>query len=177
MKYKNVKNKEVLIKFKETENAKELDELLYNFEKNINNINQEYFLKESENPFIYFLEFPKPEELIKKIGTNEKYSIIPVTCSYTNINHVTSTILRKIKNKVNIDDTFDLNCYLNTYCLSHSEQEIKQSLTENLKNIVKIKQTKNNPDWTFDIYIVGDITGINITRSTKNRNKYSHYMN
>ena len=176
MKYKNSKNKEILIKFNPTENAKELDEKLYNFEKEINNINKEYFLKESENPFIYFLEYPKPEELIKQIGINKDYSAIPVTCSYSNINHVTSTILRKIKNKANIQDTFNLNCYLNTYCLSHTEEEIKNQLTENLKNIAKIKETGIDPDWTFDVYIVGDITGINISRSTKNRNKFSYYM-
>lgn len=47
---------ELLIKFNETENAKQLDEMIYQFEKNINNKKEDYFLKESENPYIFFLE-------------------------------------------------------------------------------------------------------------------------
>ena len=58
---------ELLIKFNETENAKQLDEMIYQFEKNINNKKEDYFLKESENPYIFFLEYPKPQELIKEI--------------------------------------------------------------------------------------------------------------
>ena len=57
MKYKKQNNKEILIKFKQTENPKELDEMLYQFEKELNEVNGNYFLKESESPFIYFLDF------------------------------------------------------------------------------------------------------------------------
>ena len=46
MKYKKQNNKEILIKFKQTENPKELDEMLYQFEKELNEVNGNYFLKE-----------------------------------------------------------------------------------------------------------------------------------
>ena len=60
-------NKEILIKFRKTTDPKKLDEMLYNFEKTMNQLNYNYFLKESENPFIYLIEYSKPEDLIKQL--------------------------------------------------------------------------------------------------------------
>ena len=169
MKYKKQNNKEMLIKFKQTPNPKELDEMLYQFEKELNEVNSDYFLKESESPYIYFLEYAKPEELIKQLKINTEYSIIPVTCVISNMNYITSAILRKIRHKLCYKDTFKINCYLNTYCISQTEENIKEELTNRIENIIKIDNCNNNPVWTINLYIVGDITAINIINSKNNR--------
>lgn len=169
MKYKKQNNKEMLIKFKQTPNPKELDEMLYQFEKELNEVNSDYFLKESESPYIYFLEYAKPEELIKQLKINTEYSIIPVTCVISNMNYITSAILRKIRHKLCYKDTFKINCYLNTYCISQTEENIEEELTNRIENIIKIDNCNNNPVWTINLYIVGDIAAINIINSKNNR--------
>lgn len=169
MKYKKQNNKEVLIKFKQTSNPKELDEMLYQFEKELNKVNNNYFLKESESPFIYFLEYAKPEELIKQLKINSEYTIIPVTCVISNMNYITSVILRKIRHKLCYKDTFKINCYLNTYCISQTEKNIEEELAKRIENIIKIEKCTNNPVWTINLYIVGDITAINIINTKNNR--------
>ena len=164
-------NKEILLKFKQTHNPHELDEMLYEFEKTMNRINSHYFLKESEDPFIYFLEYPKPEELIKELEIYEEYTVIPVTCVVSNMNYITSTILRKIRHKICYQDTFKINCFLNTYSISQSKESIEQELTNRIKNITKIESERHHPVWTIDVYIVGDITAINIISNKQYRIK------
>jgi tRNA acetyltransferase TAN1 len=143
--------------------------MLYQFEKELNEVNCNYFLKESESPFIYFLEYAKPEELIKQLKINNEYSIIPVTCVISNMNYITSVILRKIRHKLCYKDTFKINCYLNKYCTSQTEENIEEELTKRIENIIKIDKSKNNPVWTINLYIVGDITAINIINTKNNR--------
>lgn len=166
-------NKELLIEFKQTHNPKELDEMITQFENNMNQQNQKYFLKESENPFIYFLEYSKPEELIKELSIEEEYNITPVTCVISNMNYITSTILRKIRHKISYQDTFKIKCHINSYSTPGTKEKIEEELTYRLKNLMHIKQDHEKPVWTIDVYIVGDITGINITSKKQNRINYN----
>ena len=168
MNYKK-QNKEILIKFNKTENPKELDEMLYQFEQEMNNMNRRYFLKETENPFIFLLEYENPEELIKEKSIIEKYKIIPVTCVHSNTNYITSTILRKIRHKITSLDTFEVNCHLNTYSPFLTEHDIADEITNQIQTITGIKKNNNNPVWKINIYIVGDITAININKINKNK--------
>ncbi len=169
MKTKKQYNKEILIKFKQTPNPKELDEMLYQFEKELKEENINYYLKESENPFIYFLENDKPEELIKLLKISEEYCVIPVTCVINNMNYITSVILRKIRHKLCYKDTFKINCYMDSYCISQTEDNIENELTKRIENIIKIEYTTSNPVWTINLYVVGDITAINIINTKSNR--------
>ena len=66
-------------------------------------------------------------------------------------------------------DTFKINCYLNTYCISQTEENIEQELTKRIENIIKIEKCKENPVWTINLYVVGDITAINIINTKNNR--------
>lgn len=167
MKYNKNQTKEIMIKFKETTKSKELDDMLYNFEEELNHINQNYFLKESENPFIYLLEYEKPEELIKQLK-NQEYTLIPVTCAPNNTNHITSTILRKIKHKILYQDTLKINCHLDTYAITKTEDEIKEEITKRIENTTGLK-TSNKAVWNIEIYLLGDISAINITKNNKNK--------
>ena len=167
MKYNKNQTKEIMIKFKETTKSKELDDMLYNFEEELNHINKNYFLKESENPFIYILEYEKPEELIKQLK-NQEYALIPVTCTANNTNHITSTILRKIKHKIIYQDTLKINCHLDTYSITKTEDEIKDEITKRIENTTGLK-TSNTPVWNIEIYLIGDISAINITKNNKNK--------
>ena len=76
-------NKEILIKINKTTDINEVDNLIYIVQDKIDQIDKNYYLKESESPFIYFLEYPNPNELIKKIKINDELNplleIIPVT--------------------------------------------------------------------------------------------------
>lgn len=169
MKIKKQYNKEILIKFKQTQDPKELDEMLYEFEKKLKQVNINYYLKESENPFIYFLENDKPEELVKKLQINKEYFVIPVTCVINNMNYITSVILRKIRHKLCYKDTFKINCHMDSYCINQTEENIKNELTKRIENIIKIENTAKNPVWTINLYVIGDITAINITNAKSNR--------
>lgn len=170
---------ELLIKFNETENAKQLDEMIYQFEKNINNKKEDYFLKESENPYIFFLEYPKPQELIKEIE-NENIktleTIVPVECVINNTNYSTSTILRKIRHKITYHDTFNITCHVDSY-IPHRKEKLEKELKSKIQDILAIPIQKNNPIWNINIHIIGEVSAINIERSNKNRNKYSQYNN
>ncbi|ABC56496.1 MULTISPECIES: hypothetical protein [Methanosphaera] len=170
---------ELLIKFNETENAKQLDEMIYQFEKNINNKKEDYFLKESENPYIFFLEYPKPQELIKEIE-NENIktleTIVPVECVINNTNYITSTILRKIRHKITYHDTFNITCHVDSY-IPHRKEKLEKELKSKIQDILAIPIQKNNPIWNINIHIIGEVSAINIERSNKNRNKYSQYNN
>ena len=55
-----VKNQEILVKFNEVKTPYELDEILYQFHKIMNQLNNSYYLKESEDPLIYFIEYSNP---------------------------------------------------------------------------------------------------------------------
>jgi tRNA acetyltransferase TAN1 len=167
MTFKKRNNKEVLLQFKQTPNPKELDEMIYQFEKEMNKNNYDYFLKESENPFIFFIELSKPEELIKQLRFKEEYTVTPVTCVISNINYITSVVLRKIRHKISFNDTFKINCYSNTYCTIETSENIANELTDRIEDIIKIEKTNDDPVWTIDLYIVGDITAINITKTNK----------
>lgn len=167
---KNI-NKEILIQFKQTYNPKELDEMLYQFEKDMNEEANEYFLKESENPFIYFLEYSKPEELIKKLNLKEEYTAIPVTCVISNMNYITSTILRKIRHKICFNDTYKINCYTDSYGITQTKEKLEEELSKRIENIIKIEKNIHQPVWTINVYVVGDITAINITNTKTNRLK------
>lgn len=169
MKSKKENPKEILIKFKQTQNPKELDEKLYQFESQLKEVDVKYYLKESENPFIYFIENEKPEELIKLLKINEEYCAIPVICVINNMNYITSAILRKIRHKLCYKDTFKINCYMHTYCISQTKEKIENELTKRLENIIKIENSTNNPVWTINLYVVGEITAINITTTKNNR--------
>lgn len=173
MKLKKQNNRELLIEFKQTPNPKELDEMLYRFEKTMNQRDSKYFLKESENPFIYFLEYPKPEELIKEMEVNEDFNLIPVTCVISNMNYITSTILRKIRHKISYQDTFNIKCYVNSYTTIETKEKIEEELTVRLKNLIHLEKNLNKPVWTIEVYVVGDITGINIISKKHNRIKYN----
>ena len=85
------------------------------------------------------------------------------------MNYITSVILRKIRHKLCYKDTFKINCYLNTYCISQTEENIEQELTKRIENIIKIEKCKENPVWTINLYVVGDITAINIINTKNNR--------
>lgn len=67
MRINKQKQNEMLVKFNQVTTPQELDEEIYLFEKKMNEQAYNYFLKESENPFIFILEYPKPDELIKEI--------------------------------------------------------------------------------------------------------------
>ena len=165
-------NKEILLEFKETQNPKELDEMLTRFENNLNKRHLNYFLKESENPFIYFLEYAKPEELIKELEIKEEYNLTPVTCVISNMNYITAAIIRKIRHKIQHNDTFKVNCYMNTYTTIKNKENIEEELSFRLENIMHIEKDLNKPVWTIEVHIVGNITGINITVKKQNRIKY-----
>lgn len=169
MNFKRNTNKEILLKFKQTHNPRELDEMLYEFEKEMNENNDQYFLKESENPFIYFLEYGKPEELVKRLKLKNEYTAIPVTCVLSNMNYITATILRKIRHKICYQDTFKINCHINTFCIEQTKETLENELSDRIHNVTKIDRNVNNPVWTINVYIVGDITAINITNTKSNR--------
>ncbi|WP_455646002.1 hypothetical protein [Methanosphaera sp.] len=172
---------ELLIKFTEVTSPKELDNRLYEFEKNMNKKEYSYFLKGSENPCIYFLEYKNPEKLIKEIEYDttikKNIELIPVYCVLNNINHITSTILRKIRHKLTYTDTFKVNIHLDSYSALYTEEELEEELTMYLEDIMGIGSSEYDPMWNINIYIVGDISAINIKRSNKNRNKFSNYNN
>ena len=171
MKLRKNTNKELLIQFKQTCNPKELDEMLYQFEKEMSKENYEYFLKESEDPFIYFLEYSNPEELIKKLNLKEEYTAIPVTCVISNMNYITSTILRKIRHKICFNDTYKINCFTDSYCITQTKEKLEEELSKRIENIIKIEKNIQQPVWTINIYVIGDITAINITNRKSNRIK------
>lgn len=173
MKLKKQNNKEIMIQFKQTHNPKELDEMLLNFEKNMNKLHRTYFLKETENPFIYLLEYAKPEELIKEMAINEEFELIPVTCVISNINYITSTILRKIRHKICYQDTFDVNCYMDSYTTITTKENLEEELSSRLENLMHIEKSSFKPVWTIEVHIVGDITGINIISKKQNRTSYN----
>lgn len=160
-------NKELLIKFDEKSDIKEVDDLINLFQNKIDEIDKEYYLKESESPFIYFLEYDNPNELIKKFKDDEfhnYFEIIPVTCVTSNSNYVISTILKKIRHKLTYNDTFNLTCHIdNAY--ESQEEHMKVDLTNQIKNIIKIPENNSNPNWDINLYIIGEITGINIKRN------------
>ena len=58
------KNKELLIKFNDKSDINEVDNLIYTVQDKINQVDTNYYLKESESPFIYFLN-PFQVSLIK----------------------------------------------------------------------------------------------------------------
>lgn len=156
------KQEDILIKFIETDDAKKLDEILYNFEDNLNKYNQNYFIKETENPFIYFVEYPKPKELIEKMREHSEISkIIPVKCVFNNINHITTLISKKIKNKSTFNDTFNIKCFAESYISSEHHKEIENQLKENIKRTTNM-HLSDNPTWNIEIHIIGEISAINI---------------
>ncbi|OED30859.1 hypothetical protein [Methanosphaera sp. WGK6] len=177
--FRKTTHPELLIKFTEVTNSKELDNRIYEFEKNMNEKEYSYFLKGSENPCIYFLEYQNPEELIKEIEydrtINNNIELIPVYCVLNNINYITSTILRKIRHKITYKDTFKVNIHFDSYSALYTEEKLKKELTIYLEEIMGIYSSEYDPMWTINIYVVGDISAINIKRSKKNRNKFSHY--
>lgn len=179
MKINKKNKKEVLIKFNQVNNPKELDEMLYQFERNMNNKKYNYFLKESENPFIFFIEYPQPDELIKEItyshDINYINEILPVTCVLNNMNYITATILKKIRHKISYNDTFNVTCHMDTYSSLYNTYEIENELIYRLQEIIGIPVSKNDPMWNIQIHIIGEICAINISRSNKNRNKFSQY--
>ena len=148
--------------------------MIYRFEKDMDEFNKNYFLKESENPFIFFLEYAKPEELVKRLDSKKEYSVIPVTCVISNMNYITSAILRKIRHKLCVNDTFEINCHINTYCIAQTKDTVEHELSKRITSMIKIEYDKYHPVWTINLYIVGDITAINIINS---RNKIKQKMN
>ncbi|MDO5825573.1 MAG: hypothetical protein Q4Q22_04260 [Methanosphaera sp.] len=164
--------KEILIKFNPKADINEVDDLIYIVQDKIDQIDKNYYLKESESPFIYFLEYQNPNELIKKIKMNEELEqlleIIPVTCVMSNTNYVISTILRKIRHKITYNDTFNLTCH-NDYPYAYDEDRMQTELTKQIKNIIKIKEDETCPNWDINLYIIGEITGINIKRKYYNQ--------
>lgn len=164
--------KEILIKFNQEADINEVDNLLYTIQDKINQIDNNYYLKESESPFIYFLEYPNPNELVKKIKISDELEqqleIIPVTCVNTNTNYVISTILQKIRHKITYNDTFNLTCH-SDYIYQINNKQLETDLTTQIKNIIKIPENHTCPNWDINIYIIGDITGINIKRKYYNQ--------
>lgn len=179
MKIQKPNRPEILIKFNEVTNAKQLDEMIYLFEKNMEEMEYNCFLKESENPFIFFLESSKPQEIIKQLEHNNNLTdtttILPVFCVLNNINYMTSTILRKIRHKINYRDTFNITCHMDSYNIMNTQNKIENELKYKIKEILDIPVEKENPMWNINVYIIGEISAISIERSNKNRNKYSEY--
>lgn len=164
-------NKEILIKINKTTDINEVDNLIYIVQDKIDQIDKNYYLKESESPFIYFLEYPNPNELIKKIKISDELDslleIIPVTCVISNSNYVLSTILRKIRHKITYNDTFNITCH-NDYPYP-TDKQTESELIEQIKNIAKIEENQTCPNWDINLYIIGEITGINIKRKYYNQ--------
>ncbi|PAV07383.1 hypothetical protein [Methanosphaera cuniculi] len=168
---------EVLIKFIETENPRQLDNMLYNFEKHLDELKYEYFLKETENPFIYFIEYPKPNELIKITNTeNLKIEDIKeVTCTINNLNHISYTIIEKIRYKITPTDTFKINIHKDSYIPYENIINTHTEITNAICNILYISESSNDPTWDINIHLIGELCAISIKRSNKNRNKFSQY--
>lgn len=168
---------EILIKFEETSKPQNLDEIIYNFQKNMNTEKHNYFLKETENPYIFFLEYPKPDELIRNINTENLHikDMKKVKCTINNLNYITSTILKKIRYKNKQTDTFKINLYTESFITHENITELKNNIALAIRNILYIKEANNNPTWEINIHIIGELCAINIKRSNKNRNKFSTY--
>ena len=65
-----------------------------------------------------------------------------------------------------------------TYPMTLEEKEkLEKELKSKIQDILAIPIQKNNPIWNINIHIIGEVSAINIERSNKNRNKYSHYIN
>lgn len=164
-------NKEILIKINDKTDLNEIDNLIYIVQDTINQIDKNYYLKESESPFIYFLEYPNPNELIKKIKISDELEqlleIIPVTCVMSNSNYVLSTILKKIRHKITYNDTFNITCH-NDHPYP-TDKKTETELIEQIKNITKIRENQTCPNWDINLYIIGEITGINIKRKYYNQ--------
>ena len=169
-----VKNQEILIKFNEVNTSNELDEILYQFRENINQLNNSYYLKESEDPFIYFIEYSNPQELINKLENYEKIStIVPVTCVLSNLNYIIAVITKKIRHKIRHNDKLNVTCHMESY--NENKTEIETEIITRLKESIPLPIDKIDPMWDIHIFIIGEITAINIKRSNKNRNKFSDY--
>ncbi len=170
-----VKNQEILVKFNEVKTPYELDEILYQFHKIMNQLNNSYYLKESEDPLIYFIEYSNPEELINKLkNNNEITTIVPVTCVLSNLNYIIATISKKIRHKITHKDTLNVKCYMENYDKNRTIK-LKNEIITKLKESIGLPIDTVDPMWTINIFIIGEITAINITRSKKNRNKFSDY--
>lgn len=164
------RNQEVLIKFNTTD---KLNNMICTFEEKMNQIDKNYYLKESENPYIYFLEHPNPKELVKKVNVNndlkKMIEAIPVVCVMSNSNYVVSTILNILRHKITYTDSFNITCHINSYIDVDNKQTIEQQITKTIKEFTKIPENKENPQWDINIYIIGDITGINIKHEKNSR--------
>lgn len=165
------RNRQILLKFNKTNTSDELDNMICTFEEKMNQLDRDYYLKESENPFIYFLEYPNPKELIKKVEKNEDLNkilkAIPVVCVMSNSNYVVSTILNKLRHKITYTDTFNITCHINSYINIDDKYELEHQIAQSIREITKIAQNNENPQWNINIYIIGDITGINIEHQKK----------
>lgn len=173
MKNYKTNTKEILIKFKKAENPKELDQMIYDFENDINDIKKPYYLKESENPYIYIMEYSKPKEIIKKVELNDtiksKVKIIPVTSVTNNINHITSEIIKKIRNKTSLEDTYEVTCHTDPYYNIKSKDLIEYEISERIENIIHIHPNNKQPKWKINIYLVGDESFINIKKTKQHQ--------
>lgn len=181
MKQNKNEYQEILIEFNNTKDAKELDCMITEFEKDLNNLNQHYYLKESENPYIYFLEYNNPTQLIQQIEFQPSYNdistIIPVKCVYSNINHITTTILEKMRYKIIPSETFNVKCFLDSYSIEYTEEQLKHEIINRINKSVGLESSPTEPNWNIEIHIIGSTTGINIKRTNKKSKLYYYTEN
>ncbi|MDD6285719.1 hypothetical protein OTK55_03250 [Methanosphaera sp. Vir-13MRS] len=181
MRINKQKQNEMLVKFNQVTTPQELDEEIYLFEKKMNEQAYNYFLKESENPFIFILEYPKPDELIKEIEIRDDLKniveLVPVECVQSNINYITSAIIRKIKHKVAYDDTFNVTYHIYSFSVTFDRIKLEKNLKTNIEELINIPVNNKNPMWDIHVYLLGELSAVNIIRSKRNRNKYSQYNN
>ncbi|MDO5852455.1 MAG: hypothetical protein Q4Q23_08205 [Methanobacteriaceae archaeon] len=162
---------ELLIKFKEFKDGKELDYQINLLEKTLKKIDEHYYLKELESPEIILIEHQKPEKLKEQLEKTETKNILdlilPVETVQTNTNHITTKILSKIKHKTKILDTFDITCSIIGYSTYYTTNELETIISQRLKESLHIEKSIINPVWNIKIITIGPITAINIRHTRK----------
>jgi tRNA acetyltransferase TAN1 len=79
-----------------------------------------------------------------------------------------TTFWGKIRHKITYNDTFNLTCH-GDYLYEENKLKIESELIEQIKNITKIEENETCPNWDINLYIIGEITGINIKRKYYNQ--------
>ncbi len=169
---------EIMVRFPSNQDSNQLDYLINEFEKNLESHHDQYYLKESEDPYIFFLEHPKADKFIKKVTLLEQFrdiEMVHVNCVKNNINHVTTLIIEKIRHKVSYKDSFKIQCYLEGFSVNDQRENMEKQISDIIEEVIQIPYNNEDPVWSISIYILSDMCAINIHRSNKNRNKFSQY--
>jgi tRNA acetyltransferase TAN1 len=166
----NTEKFDLIVRLEEENKPQEYYEeiVVEQIEDKLKNYDSRYFIKESEYFNIFMVELDENElqtaVKIAHASQPNKLEMIPIESVVpTKPEIILQRIINISKEKILDGETFKIQCNIRGRYIKTKDEFISSVVRELVK--LNGKQDESNPDWTINIEVLGESTGVSVLRN------------